>query len=159
MKAIKWILICMAVLYACCAVYALIPQKSVPVKELAGKDSRFIQVKDRTIHYIQAGQGKPLVLVHGFAGSTYTWRYLIPLLAQHNTVYALDLIGFGLSGCSFNLVLSAFSKLVPLERRGLALGAGTAAGSFGQFLFAHGSPAATHVFDSLLEACQVFGPE
>src|SRR5690349_8281683 len=46
------------------------------------------------------------------------------------------LIGFGLSGCSFNLVLSAFSKLLPLERRGLALGAGTAAGSFGQFLFA-----------------------
>jgi MFS family permease len=46
------------------------------------------------------------------------------------------LIGFGLSGCSFNLVLSAFSKLLPLEHRGLALGAGTAAGSLGQFLFA-----------------------
>jgi MFS family permease len=46
------------------------------------------------------------------------------------------LIGFGLSGCSFNLVLSAFSKLLPPDRRGLALGAGTAAGSFGQFLFA-----------------------
>jgi MFS family permease len=46
------------------------------------------------------------------------------------------LIGLGLSGCSFNLVLSAFSKLLPAERRGLALGAGTAAGSFGQFLFA-----------------------
>src|SRR6202171_2431160 len=46
------------------------------------------------------------------------------------------LIGFGLSGCSFNLVLSAFSKLLPPEKRGIALGAGTAAGSFGQFLFA-----------------------
>ncbi len=46
------------------------------------------------------------------------------------------LIGFGLSGCSFNLVLAAFSKLVPPERRSLALGVGTAAGSFGQFLFA-----------------------
>jgi MFS family permease len=46
------------------------------------------------------------------------------------------LIGFGLSGCSFNLVLSAFSKLLPVEKRGIALGAGTAAGSFGQFLFA-----------------------
>jgi MFS family permease len=46
------------------------------------------------------------------------------------------LIGFGLSGCSFNLVLSAFSKLLPPERRGVALGLGTAAGSFGQFLFA-----------------------
>jgi MFS family permease len=46
------------------------------------------------------------------------------------------LIGFGLSGCSFNLVLSAFSKLLPPAKRGVALGAGTAAGSFGQFLFA-----------------------
>src|SRR6201996_2827977 len=46
------------------------------------------------------------------------------------------LIGFGLSGCSFNLVLSAFAKLLPEEWRGFALGAGTAAGSFGQFLFA-----------------------
>src|SRR5450432_3493294 len=46
------------------------------------------------------------------------------------------LIGFGLSGCSFNLVLSAFGKLVPPEWRGIALGAGTAAGSFGQFVFA-----------------------
>jgi MFS family permease len=46
------------------------------------------------------------------------------------------LIGFGLSGCSFNLVLSAFGKLVPPHMRGIALGAGTAAGSFGQFVFA-----------------------
>jgi MFS family permease len=45
------------------------------------------------------------------------------------------LIGFGLSGCSFNIVLAAFGKLVPEEWRSLSLGAGTAAGSFGQFLF------------------------
>jgi MFS family permease len=45
------------------------------------------------------------------------------------------LIGFGLSGCSFNLVLGAFSKLLPERTRPLAFGAGTAAGSLGQFLF------------------------
>jgi MFS family permease len=63
------------------------------------------------------------------------------LMSHVTTPLSLDmgagvLIGFGLSGCSFNLVLSAFSKLLPPERRGVALGAGTAAGSFGQFLFA-----------------------
>ncbi len=63
------------------------------------------------------------------------------LMSHAATPLSLDigagvLIGFGLSGCSFNLVLSAFSKLLPPERRGIALGAGTAAGSFGQFLFA-----------------------
>ena len=46
------------------------------------------------------------------------------------------LIGFGLSGCSFNLVVAALGKLVPDHMRSLAFGAGTAAGSFGQFLFA-----------------------
>ena len=45
------------------------------------------------------------------------------------------LIGFGLSGCSFNLVISSFGKLLPESWRSLAFGAGTAAGSFGQFLF------------------------
>src|SRR5580698_5623625 len=63
------------------------------------------------------------------------------LMSHATTPLSLDLgagvlVGFGLSGCSFNLVLSAFSKLLPPERRGVALGAGTAAGSFGQFLFA-----------------------
>lgn len=51
------------------------------------------------------------------------------------TVGAGVLVGFGLSGCSFNLVLGAFGKLLPEEWRPLAFGAGTAAGSFGQFLF------------------------
>jgi MFS family permease len=45
------------------------------------------------------------------------------------------LIGFGLAGCSFNLVLGAFSKLLPESWRPLAFGAGTAAGSFGQFFY------------------------
>jgi MFS family permease len=45
------------------------------------------------------------------------------------------LVGFGLSGCSFNLIISAFGKLLPPSWRSTAFGAGTAAGSFGQFLF------------------------
>jgi MFS family permease len=45
------------------------------------------------------------------------------------------LIGFGLSACSFGLILAAFGKLLPERWRPMAFGAGTAAGSFGQFLF------------------------
>jgi MFS family permease len=45
------------------------------------------------------------------------------------------LIGFGLSGCAFTVVLGAFGKLLPEHWRSLAFGAGTAAGSFGQFLY------------------------
>lgn len=61
-------------------------------------------------------------------------RYSDTPLALNATVGVL--IGFGLSGCSFNLVVSAFAKVVPEQWRGVALGAGTASGSFGQFLFA-----------------------
>jgi MFS family permease len=69
-----------------------------------------------------------------YAGGLVMMRYAATPLSLD--IGAGVLIGFGLSGCSFNLVLSAFSKLLPPERRGLALGAGTAAGSLGQFLFA-----------------------
>lgn len=69
-----------------------------------------------------------------YAGGLLMMRYAATPLSLD--IGAGVMIGFGLSGCSFNLVLSAFSKLLPLERRGFALGAGTAAGSFGQFLFA-----------------------
>src|SRR6195256_3098281 len=69
-----------------------------------------------------------------YAGGLLMMRYAATPLSLD--IGAGVLIGFGLSGCSFNLVLSAFSKLLPPEKRGIALGAGTAAGSFGQFLFA-----------------------
>jgi MFS family permease len=69
-----------------------------------------------------------------YAGGLLTMRYAATPLSLD--LGAGVLIGFGLSGCSFNLVLSAFSKLLPPQQRGIALGAGTAAGSFGQFLFA-----------------------
>jgi len=44
-------------------------------------------------------------------------------------------IGFGLAGASFTIVIGAFGKLMPPHWRSIAFGAGTAAGSFGQFLF------------------------
>jgi MFS family permease len=69
-----------------------------------------------------------------YAAGLFMMRYAATPLSLD--IGAGVLIGFGLSGCSFNLVLSAFGKLLPPEWRGIALGAGTAAGSFGQFVFA-----------------------
>ncbi|MBX9824425.1 MAG: MFS transporter [Xanthobacteraceae bacterium] len=61
-------------------------------------------------------------------------------MSQATTIAGLDLsagvmIGFGLAGCSFPMVIGALGKLVPESWRGFAFGAGTAAGSFGQFLY------------------------
>jgi MFS family permease len=92
-----------------------------------------------------------------YAAGLITMRYAATPLSLD--LSAGVLIGFGLSGCSFNLVLSAFGKLLPPEWRGVALGAGTAAGSFGQFVFAPfgvalldnvGWPAALTVFACLM---------
>jgi MFS family permease len=71
------------------------------------------------------------------------------LMSHATTPGTLDLtagvcIGLGLSGCSFNLVIGAFGKLLPESWRSLSFGAGTAAGSFGQFLY---SPIAVALMD------------
>ncbi|HET9717278.1 MAG TPA: MFS transporter [Pseudolabrys sp.] len=64
----------------------------------------------------------------------------LALMANSTTPAMLDfsagvLTGLGIAGTSFTLVLASFSKLMPIEWRGFAFGVGTAAGSFGQFLF------------------------
>src|SRR5262250_1966787 len=83
------------------------------------------------------------------AGGTFYAVGLI-LMAQSTSAGMLDLaagvfIGFGLAGCSFSVVLAAFGKLLPESWRLLAFGAGTAAGSFGQFLY---SPLAVSLIDA-----------
>jgi MFS family permease len=62
------------------------------------------------------------------------------LMSQANSPLLLDLsagmlVGFGLAGSSFNIVLAAFGKLVPPRWRTLSFGFGTAFGSFGQFVY------------------------
>ena len=62
------------------------------------------------------------------------------LMAYSTTPLMLDmsagvLAGLGIAGSSFTLVLAAFGKLMPPHLRSLSFGVGTAAGSFGQFLF------------------------
>jgi pimeloyl-ACP methyl ester carboxylesterase len=96
-KILKVTLAALALLYLILIIIAYLPSETIPVNKLAGLDSRFVQVDGRTIHYTKQGTGSPLILVHGFAGSLYTWRHLIPLLAGNYTVYAYDMLGFGFS--------------------------------------------------------------
>jgi MFS family permease len=90
--------------------------------------------------------GAPRVLAVGailYAAGLYLMAYATtPAML---TLSAGVLIGFGLSGCAFAIVVGAFGKLVPAEWRSTAFGFGTAAGSFGQFLF---SPLAVALMQS-----------
>jgi pimeloyl-ACP methyl ester carboxylesterase len=49
------------------------------------------------INYYEAGQGRPVILLHGFGACAYTWRFLAPALAGTRRVFTLDLKGHGLS--------------------------------------------------------------
>lgn len=50
------------------------------------------------MHYVTAGRGAPLVLLHGYPETWYAWRKVIPALAARYTVIAPDLPGLGASG-------------------------------------------------------------
>lgn len=49
------------------------------------------------LHIIEAGNGPPLVLLHGIGGSAYSFRHFLPVLARTHRVLAIDLKGFGRS--------------------------------------------------------------
>ena len=60
-------------------------------------EERFISVDGAGIHFQVAGNGEPLLLLHGLIGSGQTWRQNIGFLAEYATVYALDLFNMGKS--------------------------------------------------------------
>lgn len=47
------------------------------------------------LHFAMCGAGAPIVLLHGWLGTSYHWRKLMPLLAERHTVIALDARGYG----------------------------------------------------------------
>jgi pimeloyl-ACP methyl ester carboxylesterase len=57
--------------------------------------SRFAEVNGVRLHYLTAGEGSPVILLHGYAQTSHMWRPLIPELAKTHTVIAPDLRGFG----------------------------------------------------------------
>src|ERR1700676_2728768 len=57
--------------------------------------SRTATVDGAKLHYLTAGHGTPLILLHGYAETSLMWRPIIPVLAERFTVIAPDLPGIG----------------------------------------------------------------
>ncbi|MGM7698021.1 alpha/beta fold hydrolase [Microbacterium sp. A84] len=55
----------------------------------------FATIDDVKMHYVTGGEGPPLVLIHGWPQTWFEWRDIMPALAEHHTVYAIDLPGLG----------------------------------------------------------------
>jgi len=60
-------------------------------------DSHFVEVDGAQMHYIEQGEGEPILFIHGNPTSSYLWRNVIPWVDGQGRAIALDLVGFGQS--------------------------------------------------------------
>jgi pimeloyl-ACP methyl ester carboxylesterase len=70
---------------------------SIPIHAQKRIEDRFANVNGVRLHYLIAGKGDPVLLLHGYAQTSHMWRPLIAELTKTHTVIALDLRGFGQS--------------------------------------------------------------
>ncbi len=86
-------------------------------------ESRIAGVEGDKMHYLQAGTGQPLLLIHGLFGGSFCWRFNVEQLASRHLVYAVDLPGLGLSdlrrGASCSMHAQARRLLAFLEMNDL----------------------------------------
>lgn len=62
---------------------------------MAQLEHRYADLGDVRLHYVTAGSGDPVVLLHGWPQTWFCWRNVIPLLAERFRVVAPDLRGLG----------------------------------------------------------------
>ncbi len=68
-----------------------------PGGEIDAPEPEWITLHGNRVSFLRAGQGPPLLLLHGIAGSYETWAPVIPALAENFTVIAPDMLGHGCS--------------------------------------------------------------
>jgi len=80
--------------------------------------SRTAKIDNVELHYLTAGHGPAVILLHGFAETSRMWRPIIPLLAEKLTVIAPDLPGIGDSSIPADKIdmLSAANRIHALVR-------------------------------------------
>jgi 2-hydroxymuconate-semialdehyde hydrolase len=64
-------------------------------KPLIPPGKAFVEIPAGRLAYVEAGQGEPILLIHGIPTSSFLWRNVIPHLARDFKVFAVDLLGFG----------------------------------------------------------------
>ena len=71
------------------------PDLTPPAAPPPGFSTERRVVNGARMHYVIGGAGPPVVLLHGFPNTWYAWRDVMPRLAGHHTVIAVDLRGLG----------------------------------------------------------------
>jgi pimeloyl-ACP methyl ester carboxylesterase len=68
---------------------------TIQAQNRIGIENRFAEVNGVRLHYLIAGNGDPVILLHGYTQTSRMWRPLMVELAKTHTVIAPDLRGFG----------------------------------------------------------------
>jgi 4,5:9,10-diseco-3-hydroxy-5,9,17-trioxoandrosta-1(10),2-diene-4-oate hydrolase len=96
-------------------------QEESPPSECQGA---FVDVIGVRLHYLHAGTGTPMFLIHGLLGSSANWRNNIEALAQNASVYAVDMLNMGKSqrveGLDVSLKATANRIVAAMDSLGLA---------------------------------------
>ena len=77
------------------------------VERNAQIEEHWLDFPDGRMRYLKAGSGPALILIHGLMGYSFSWRFTLPALAAHATVYAIDNLGAGLSPANEGMDCSA----------------------------------------------------
>ena len=94
------------------------PAPSLTAAELAQKypEAKYVQIDGVALHYKQEGLGRPLIFLHGLPTSSHVWRNITPALTYGNTIYSLDLMGFGQSEKPQNVSYSIETYVTQLTK-------------------------------------------
>jgi haloalkane dehalogenase len=65
-------------------------------------ESKYIELGSEKVHYVESGEGDPVLLLHGLPANAYLWRNIIPRIDGNKKVIALDFLGFGKSSYPAN---------------------------------------------------------
>lgn len=68
---------------------------AVPMPQLEGVEHRFVDVDGLRMHVAEAGEGEPVLMLHGWPQHWWEWRGVIPRLAGRHRLICPDLRGFG----------------------------------------------------------------
>uniref|UniRef100_A0A7S0R3B7 AB hydrolase-1 domain-containing protein n=1 Tax=Pyramimonas obovata TaxID=1411642 RepID=A0A7S0R3B7_9CHLO len=87
------------------------PQQGIQTTATTGNSWQW---KGHAINYTRSGKGPPVILIHGFGANLGHYRKTIPELAKTQSVYAIDLLGFGASAkpAGFTYSMEAWSAMV-----------------------------------------------
>jgi len=107
------------------AVFFFAASLGVRAAEPAAISSKTLEVDGVALHYLTAGHGPPLILLHGYAETSRMWRPVIPIFAERFTVIAPDLPGIGDSGIP-RTGLDMKTSAIRIHALATALGVGKA---------------------------------